>query len=115
VGRRGQGLPSGIYLGARESHSIPNGILCCSIRNSVLSPYSSPTPHPHIACSAPVRLTAKYRPGVPILVLTKNQAVASACSIIRAAVTLVLGEQEEVLERSDLVRLVSTFCREPSR
>jgi pyruvate kinase len=54
-----------------------------------------------------VRLAAKYRPGVPILVLTKNQAVANACSMIRAAVPLVLGEQAATLERSGLVCLVS--------
>lgn len=54
-----------------------------------------------------MRLAAKYRPGVPILVLTKNQAVANACSMIRAAVPLVLGEAESVLDRSGLVRLVS--------
>lgn len=54
-----------------------------------------------------MRLASKYRPGVPILVLTKNQACANACSMIRAAVPLVLGEQEGVLDRSGLVRLVS--------
>jgi pyruvate kinase len=57
-----------------------------------------------------VRLAAKYRPGVPILVLTKNQAVANACSMIRAAVPLVLGEQAATLERSGLVRLVRVQC-----
>lgn len=57
--------------------------------------------------SAPVRLTSKYRPGVPILVLTKSQKVAGACSMLRAAVTLVLGEQEAKMDRSGLVTLVS--------
>jgi hypothetical protein len=58
------------------------------------------------ACSAPVRLASKYRPGVPILVLTKSQAVADACSMIRAACTLVLAQEQGGLDRSGLVTLV---------
>lgn len=74
-------------------HHVGCAVLCCAMSCC--------------ACSAPVRLTSKYRPGVPILVLTKSQKVVGACSMLRAAVTLLLGEQEGNLDRSGLVRLVS--------
>lgn len=61
--------------------------------------------------SAPVRMTAKYRPGVPLLVLTRQATVQAACSTIHGAVTVVVGEKEALLDRSGLVKLVRAACK----
>jgi pyruvate kinase len=56
--------------------------------------------------SAPVRMAAKYRPGVPLLVLTRQPKVSAACSLIHGAVTVVTGQEAQGLGKNELIKLV---------
>lgn len=60
--------------------------------------------------SAPVRLAAKYRPGVPLLVLTTAPRIAKACSMIHGAVTIVVDQKEKIHNKNELILLVSILC-----
>lgn len=60
-----------------------------------------------------VRLLAKHRPGVPILVLTQRASVGSQCALIHGAVPVVLaegGRYDEPEGKRKLTEMVS-HCR----
>jgi pyruvate kinase len=61
--------------------------------------------------SAPVRMAAKYRPGVPLLVVTRQPKVSSACSLIHGAVTVVVGTEACGLGKNELIKLVRQGLR----
>ncbi|WIA15846.1 hypothetical protein OEZ85_012601 [Tetradesmus obliquus] len=61
--------------------------------------------------SAPVRMAAKYRPGVPLLVLTRQAKVAAACSMIHGTVTVVVGPEARAAGKNDLIKLAVDLSR----
>ncbi|WIA36024.1 hypothetical protein OEZ86_007385 [Tetradesmus obliquus] len=65
--------------------------------------------------SAPVRMAAKYRPGVPLLVLTRQAKVAAACSMIHGAVTVVVGPEARAAGKNELIKLAVDLSRKLSQ
>ncbi|KAF6260138.1 pyruvate kinase [Scenedesmus sp. NREL 46B-D3] len=65
--------------------------------------------------SAPVRMAAKYRPGVPLLVVTRQPKVAAACGLIHGAVSAVVGQGGPPLGRNELVKLAVELSRKLSK
>jgi pyruvate kinase len=56
--------------------------------------------------SAPVRMAAKYRPGVPLLVVTRQPKVSAACSLIHGVVAVVVPQEGRGMAKNELIKLV---------
>lgn len=61
--------------------------------------------------SVPVRLAAKYRPGVPLLVLTRSVKASSVCSLIHGALAVVVARDVPAPSKEGLVQLVRVMSQ----